>query len=196
MVSELAALVVFAFVGSVSPGPNNAVLWASGISFGFRRTLPHVLGTAVGIGILVVAVAAGVGAFLEAVPAAKVALKVIGSVYLLSLAFLVAGSGAVGRTAVSRPLGWWQAIAFQLVNPKAWVFAIAAVGTFLPPDLPWPIGVGLLVGILGGVVVCSSAIWAAGGVALGRVVEDPRRRRVVSIVLAALIVVSVVFLWI
>jgi threonine/homoserine/homoserine lactone efflux protein len=196
MVNELAALVVFAFVGSVSPGPNNAVLWASGIAFGFRRTLPHVVGTALGIGVLVVAVAVGVGAFLEAVLAAKVALKVIGSAYLLYLAFLVAGSGAVGRTAVSRPLGWWQAIAFQLVNPKAWVFAVAAVGAFLPPDLPWPIGVGVLVGILGAVVVCSSAIWAAGGVALGRVVEDERRRRVVSIVLAVLIVVSIVFLWI
>jgi len=195
MVSELAALLAFTFVGTVSPGPNNAVLWASGISFGFRRTVPHIVGTAFGMGLLVLGVAAGIGALLEALPVADVALKVIGSAYLLYIAFRVAGSGVVGRTDVPHPLHVWQAIAFQFLNPKAWVFAVAVVGTFLPSGLPRLAGVGLLTGIIMVVVVGSSSIWAAGGAALGRLVEDGRRRRVVSLVLAGMIVASVVLIW-
>jgi len=193
-VSELVALATFGFVGSVSPGPNNTVLWASGLRFGFRRTIPHVLGTALGIGALVVGVAAGIGALLEAVPLAELVLKVVGSVYLLYVAYLVLGSGGIGRTEVSNPLSLWQAIVFQCVNPKAWIFVIAAVGTFLSPDLRWLLGVSLLTGTLTVVVVASSSIWAAGGAALGRVVDDERMRRVVSVGLAALLVASVALL--
>jgi threonine/homoserine/homoserine lactone efflux protein len=195
-VNELAALVGFAFVGTVSPGPNNAVLWASGLKFGFQRTLPHVLGTALGIGMLVVGVALGIGALLDAVPAAEVVLKIVGSVYLLFVASLVVADRGVGRTSVSHPLSVWQGVAFQLVNPKAWIFSIAAVGTFLPPDLPRPAGIALLTGILVVVVVGSSTIWAAGGAALGRVLEDERKRRAVSIALAVLLVASVALIWI
>ena len=194
--SELVALLAFAFVGTVSPGPNNTVLWASGLRFGFRRTVPHVLGTALGIGLLVVAVAAGIGALFEVVPAAELVLKIVGSLYLLYVAYLVLGSGGIGRTEVSDPLSIWHAIAFQCVNPKAWIFAIAAVGTFLPPALPWIVGVVVLTGTLMVVVVGSSSIWAVGGAALGRVVDDERTRRVISIGLAALLVASVALLWI
>ena len=190
------ALLAFAFVGTVSPGPNNTVLWASGLRFGFRRTVPHVLGTALGIGLLVVAVAAGIGALFEVVPAAELVLKIVGSLYLLYVAYLVLGSGGIGRTEVSDPLSIWQAIAFQCVNPKAWIFTIAAVGTFLPPRLPWVIGALVLTGTLMVVVVGSSSIWAVGGAALGRVVDDERTRRFVSIGLAALLVASVTLLWI
>ena len=196
VVNELVALVAFAFVGSVSPGPNNAVLWASGLRFGFRRTIPHVLGTALGIVMLVLGVAAGIGALLEAVPAAELALKLVGSGYLLYVAFLVLGSGGVGRAEVSHPLSLWQAIAFQCVNPKAWIFAIAAVGTFLPPELHRLVGVALLTSTLMVVVVGSSSIWAAGGAALGRVVGDERTRRFLSIALAVLLVASVALIWI
>jgi threonine/homoserine/homoserine lactone efflux protein len=194
-VNELAALVAFAFVGSVSPGPNNTVLWASGLRFGFRRTVPHVLGTALGIGALVVGVGAGLGVLLDAVPAAELVLKLVGSAYLVYVAFLVAGSGAVGRGAVSHPLGLWQAIAFQCLNPKAWIFAVAAVGTFLPPDVHRVAGSVALTGTVMLVVVASSSIWAAGGAALGRVVEDERTRRAVSVGLAALLVASVALIW-
>ena len=193
---ELVALVAFAFVGTVSPGPNNTVLWASGLRFGFRRTIPHVVGTALGIGAIVIGVAVGIGALLEAVPAAELMLKVVGSLYLLYVAYLVLGSGGIGRTEVSSPLSVWQAIVFQCVNPKAWIFAIAAVATFLSPALPWMVGVLLLSGTLMVVVVGSSSIWAVGGAALGSVVDDERTRRVVSVGLAALLVASVALLWI
>jgi threonine/homoserine/homoserine lactone efflux protein len=194
--NDLVGLVAFAFVGTVSPGPNNTVLWSSGLRFGFRRTVPHVLGTALGIGALVVGVAAGIEALFEAVPAAELVLKLVGSLYLLYVAYLVLGSGGVGRTEVSNPFNFWQAIAFQWVNPKAWIFVIAAVGTFFPQALPWIVGVVVLTGILMLVVIGSSSIWAVGGAALGRVVDDEWTRRIISIGLAALLVASVALLWI
>ena len=96
-------LAAFAFVGSVSPGPNNAVLWASGIRFGFGRTVPYVIGTALGIGALVVAVAAGLDVLLRAVPGIQTALKVVGSAYLLYIAYLVLEGGGVGPASVAAP---------------------------------------------------------------------------------------------
>jgi threonine/homoserine/homoserine lactone efflux protein len=194
-VNEVAGLVAFAFVGSVSPGPNNAILWASGLSFGFRRTVPHVAGTAVGIGALVVAVAAGIGALFEAAPAAEIALKIAGSAYLLLIAYRLLGTGGIGRADVSEPFTVRQAVTFQWVNPKGWVFAVAAVGTFLPPGVPLPVATGTLTGVLMAVVVVSSAIWAAGGAALGRIVDGERSRRVVSVTLAVLLVASVASIW-
>ncbi|HXF35697.1 MAG TPA: LysE family translocator, partial [Actinomycetota bacterium] len=195
-VNELVGLVAFAFAGSASPGPNNAVLWASGMRFGFRRTIPHIAGTALGIGVLVVGVAAGIGVLLRAVPGLELGLKLAASAYLLRVAFLVAGSGAVGRGSTSRPLTVRQAIAFQCVNAKAWVFAVAAVGAFLPPDLPRPVGVLMTTAVLMVVVAASASIWAAGGSALGRIVDDDGKRRAVGIALAVLLVASVVLVWV
>jgi threonine/homoserine/homoserine lactone efflux protein len=196
LLSDLAALIAFAFVGSFSPGPNNALLWASGISFGFRRTVPQIVGAALGVGALVVGVGAGIGAFLDAVPAAALALRVAGSVYLLYLAWRVAASGAFSHAEVARPLGVWEAAWFQWLNPKAWVFAIALVGTFLPAEIHRLAGIALLTVTVLAVVAVSFTIWAAGGAALARFVADERRRRMVNLLLAGLIVASVVLLWI
>jgi threonine/homoserine/homoserine lactone efflux protein len=196
VVNELLALLGFAFVGTVSPGPNNAVLWAEGMRFGFRRTVPHVLGTAIGMATIVVGVAGGIGVLIEAVPAAELALKVVGSVYLLALAVLLIVGGEMGRRDVSHPFSLRHAVAFQWVNPKAWVFTIAAVGTFLSSSLPWVAGVALLTLTIAIVVVASSAIWAVGGAAIGRLVDDERSRRAVGVVLASLLVASVASIWI
>ncbi len=194
--NELAGLVAFAFAGSVSPGPNNAILWASGLTFGFRRCLPHVLGTAIGIGALAVGVAAGIGALFEAVPSAELLLKLAGSAYLLYVAYRVLGGGGVGRTEVARPFTLRQAIGFQCVNPKAWIFAVAAVGTFLPQRVSVVGATVALTVVLMVVVVAASSVWAIGGAALGRVVDDDRSSRIVGIVLAALLVGSVALIWI
>ena len=165
--------------------------------FGFGRTLPHVLGTAIGMAALVVGVAAGIGALLDAVPAAEARPEGgrLGVPAVRRLSRLRGAAASDGRTSRTHS-ALWQGIAFQWVNPKAWVFTIAAVGAFLPPTLPRPVGVVLLSGILMVVVVGSSSAWAAGGAALGRFVEDERRRRAVSIVLAILLVVSIVLIWI
>jgi threonine/homoserine/homoserine lactone efflux protein len=193
--NELLGLVGFAFVGSITPGPNNALLLASGIRFGFGRTVRHVAGTAVGMGALILAVAAGIGVLLLAVPGADLALRVIGSAYLLYLAFRIASSRGGGRTAISRPLGVLNAAAFQFANVKAWLFALAAVGTFLPPDLA-PAAAALAVAATCAVVIlATAAVWAAGGAALNRMVEGGRTQRIVNLALALLLAASVVLIW-
>jgi threonine/homoserine/homoserine lactone efflux protein len=194
--SNLVALLLFAAAGSGSPGPNNTMLLASGMRFGLRGTIPHVAGTAAGIGALVVAVAAGIGVVLEAIPVLKTGLKVAGSVYLLVLAFRLAVAGAVGRGEVSRPLTFRQAVIFQFVNPKGWIFAIAVVAAFLPPG-PSPVLGGLVVAaILCVVVGATAALWALGGAVLAGATTTERSQRAATIVLAALMVASVVLLWI
>jgi threonine/homoserine/homoserine lactone efflux protein len=195
-VTEVLALVTFAATGSGSPGPNNTLLLASGVRFGFRRTLPHVVGTAAGIGALVVAVASGLGVALDTFPAARLLLRIAGSVYLLYIAFRLSSGQALEGTSISKPLHFWEAVVFQFVNPKGWVFSIAVVATFLPPDLSAPIGGLIIAATLTIVVAVTASIWALGGVALSGLVSGDRSRRVLSLVLAALMTASVVFLWI
>lgn len=105
--SELLGLVGFAFVGSITPGPNNSPLLASGLRFGFRQTARHAAGTAAGMGALIPVVAGGIGVVLMAEPGADLALKVIGPADLSCLAFRIASSRGSNPTVVSRPLGSW-----------------------------------------------------------------------------------------
>jgi threonine/homoserine/homoserine lactone efflux protein len=188
-------LVAFSFVSSVTPGPNNVLLWASGARFGVGRTGRHVIGTAVGIGAMALAVAAGLGAVIAAVPEVGVAMKLLGTAYLLYLAYQVAGAGALSRTEIERPLGLLQAAAFQLINPKAWIFALGAVTTFRPPDLPVAIGSLAVAATMMAVVVPAALLWAGAGGVLGRWLEGERSRRVVSIVLAVMLIATVASVW-
>ena len=195
MVNELLGLVAFAFVGSITPGPNNALLWASGIRFGFRRTAPHVVGTAVGMAALVLVVAAGIGALLTAVPGAEVALKVVGSAYLLWLATRMVRGLHAGRAVAARPLGVLGGAAFQFANPKAWLFTLAAVGTFLPRRLGPVAGALAMAATCALVMVATAAVWAAGGATLNRIVATRWAERAVSAALALVLAASVAFIW-
>ena len=181
---RILALIGFAIVSSVTPGPNNLLLWASGAEFGIRRTVPHILGTALGI-----------GALLTLLPGLAFALKVAGSLYLLYLAWQVAGAGALREGAIARPMSLVQAAAFQVVNVKAWTFALGAITTFRPPELSSVAG-GLVVALtMMVVIVPTAALWAFAGGLIGRWLADERARRVVSLVLAAVLAVTVVFVW-
>jgi threonine/homoserine/homoserine lactone efflux protein len=191
------ALVAFCFVGTVSPGPNNAILWASGTRFGLARTMPHVLGTVVGMAALVVAVALGLGSLVDALPGADLTLRIGGSAYMLYLAYLVAGAGVAGRAEISRPLSIPQAAVFQWLNPKAWIFALAVVATFTTStSATGSVGAVALVGVVAVIVLSSSSMWAAGGAGLGALIERDRARRAASIALAVLLIASVALLWV
>jgi len=195
-VEWLAPLIAFGFVCTVTPGPNNVLLWASGAAFGVRRTLPHVFGTALGVGLLAILVAAGLGVVITTVPALAFAMKVGGSVYLLYLAWQVAGAGALERTTAAHPMNAVQAIAFQLVNPKVWIFALGAMATFRPTNLPVVFGSVLVAVVMMAIAIPSSAVWAIGGEAIDRLIERPAIRRAVSLTLALLVVATVVLVWV
>jgi threonine/homoserine/homoserine lactone efflux protein len=190
------ALVGFAFVITVSPGPNNVLLWASGASFGFVRTIPHILGTSIGVGILGLAVAGGLGVVVTAFPALALGMRIVGSIYLLYLAWRIAHSGALQEGSAARPLRLLEAAAFQLPNPKVWIFALSAITTFRPTELPIAASSLLVVATMMFVAIPTAAIWAAGGGALSPFVADERRRRRASLVLGGLVAVTVISVWI
>jgi len=193
---QLAALVGFSIVSSITPGPNNLLLWASGTEFGFRRTLRHVLGTALGIGAMALAVAAGLGALVTAVPQLAFAMKVAGSAYLVYLAWQIAGAHALARGSIARPMGIRQAAAFQVINPKAWIFALGAITTFRPAELPATAGSVAVAVTMMVVIVPTASAWAAGGEILGRLLASERSHRITSLVLAAVLVATVAYVWV
>jgi threonine/homoserine/homoserine lactone efflux protein len=195
-VRDFGALVLFALVSSGTPGPNNLLLWASGLQFGFRATVPQIIGTSAGIGVLAVAVAAGLGAVVTGLPEVELALKLVGSVYLLFLAFQLTGGAALQRAQITRPLRVHEAASFQFLNPKAWLFALAAVSTFRPTDLPVAIGSAIVIFTMIVVVLPTASIWAAGGTALHRLTASRRAHRALNGALALLLVVSIAFIWI
>jgi threonine/homoserine/homoserine lactone efflux protein len=189
-------LIGFSFVSSVTPGPNNVLLWASGAEFGFRRSLRHVVGTAVGIGLMTLAVAAGLGALVTTIPQVALVMKIAGSIYLLWLAFQIAGPRGLARGELARPMGLVQAAAFQAINPKAWIFAIGAISTFRPSEVPVASGSILVALTMMVVILPTAALWAAGGGALARFLTEERTQRVVSLALAAMVVATIVSVWV
>jgi threonine/homoserine/homoserine lactone efflux protein len=194
--SWLVALLGFAFVCTVTPGPNNILLWASGAAFGLRRSWPHVLGTALGVGLLAILVAAGLGALITSFPPLALAMKVGGSIYLVYLAWQVAGAGALQRTTAGRPMGLLQATAFQLVNPKVWFFAVSAFTTFRPMDVPVAVGSVLVALAMMGVTVPTALVWVVGGDVLDRLIDRPAARRAMRLGLALLIVATIGLVWV
>jgi threonine/homoserine/homoserine lactone efflux protein len=195
-VDTLLGLVVFSFVSSVTPGPNNVLLWASGAEFGLTRTVRHIIGTALGIGLMALAAAAGLAALVATVPGLAVAMKLAGSAYLIYLAGRIAGARGLTRGTIAHPLGLVQAAAFQVVNPKGWIFALGAITTFRPVELAPVAGSIVVAATMMAIVVPTATLWAAAGGSVNRLLTSDRRRRAVSLALAALVVATVVSVWI
>jgi threonine/homoserine/homoserine lactone efflux protein len=127
------ALLLFAFTTSITPGPNNMMLFASGVNFGFRRTIPHMLGIGAGFLSLLIGVGLGLGlgALLHSVPLLYTVLKFAGGAYLLWVAWKIGTSRSLGDGKVgAQPMTFFGAAAFQWVNPKAWVMAVTAMATY------------------------------------------------------------------
>jgi threonine/homoserine/homoserine lactone efflux protein len=183
------ALLGFAFVTSVTPGPNNMMLLASGVNFGLRRTVPHMIGISVGHSLMVFLVGLGVAGVFVAVPWALTALKVAAVGYMLWLAWKIARSGAPGEgKAGGRPMTFLQAAAFQWVNPKAWAMALGAVAAYVPE--PSVGAYAAVAGVFALVNLPSVAVWAAAGQGLRRWLEGPGRLRVFNWGMAGLLVAS------
>jgi threonine/homoserine/homoserine lactone efflux protein len=195
VLASLLALIGFSFVSSVTPGPNNVLLWASGSTFGLRRTGRHILGTAIGIAIMALAAAAGLAALVTAVPQLAIAMRVAGSVYLIWLAIQIARGGTLAGTVVARPLGLFEAAGFQVINPKAWIFALGAMTTFRPVELPIVAGSVVVAATMFVVILPTATIWALGGDALSRLANGPRAGRALSLILAGLVAATVVSVW-
>lgn len=182
------ALVEFAFVTSITPGPNNLMLMASGANFGFRRTIPHMLGVSLGHALMVLLVGLGLNGLFQAVPTAKTALKVASVIYMLWLAWKIAQSAAPGEgKSAARPMTSLQAAAFQWVNPKAWAMALGAISAYAQGGLVSIITVCL---IFASVNLPSVAVWAKAGEGMRHWLSDPRRLTLFNWTMAGLLVLS------
>jgi threonine/homoserine/homoserine lactone efflux protein len=184
----LPALLAFAFASSITPGPNNLMLLASGANFGVRRSIPHMLGISVGHSFMVVVVGLGLMGIFEAVPALHDALIVASVLYLLWLAWRIATAVPKDGATRARPFTFWQAAAFQWVNPKAWVMAIGAVTLYAGEDGVW--AVLAVAAVFAATNLPSISVWTVLGQGMRRVLTSPARLRAFNWTMAALLVVS------
>ena len=184
------ALAVFCFVSSITPGPNNLMLLTSGVNFGVRRTVPHMLGVGLGFTLMVAVVGLGLAGIFARFPALLVAMKWLGAAYMVYLAVKLArGAPLEAGASAGRPLTFLQAAALQWVNPKAWVMALTAMATFTMPD--HYIRTVWLVALVFGVVnlPCISS-WVLFGTVLRQVLQRPLVLRAFNLVMAALLIAS------
>jgi threonine/homoserine/homoserine lactone efflux protein len=192
----LASATAFALSMSASPGPNNTMVTASGATWGFRPTLPHMLGVSIGFPVMTMAVALGMGEVLRAWPWLHEVLRWVGSAYMLWLAWKIASAdpdpARLGQSgATSRPLSFLQAALFQWVNPKAWVIAVGAVAAYTTATGAALIAQsGLIAVIFFAVTLPSVAGWTLLGVGAARVLRSRRALRLFNIAMAALLAAS------
>ncbi len=185
----LMALIAFAFVSSITPGPNNLMLMASGANFGFRRTIPHMLGIGLGFTFMVLLVGAGLVQIFDRYPISHTVLKVLSVLYLLYLAWKIAHAApAKGADAAGTPMTFLQAAAFQWVNPKAWAMALTATAAYAPDQT---INAILLVALVFGAInLPSVSTWTVLGQQMARILTNPHRLLAFNWTMAALLVAS------
>ena len=185
------ALALFAFASSITPGPNNLMLLASGANFGLRRTLPHWGGIVVGFTGLILACGLVLGGLFSAYPVLHETLKWAGAAYLVYLAFKIATSKTltVAKKTSSRPMTFQGAVAFQTVNVKAWAMALGTTTTYVPTQ--HYLG-NLLVSIVVFVAInpVCMIIWVGGGLVLRQAMERPAVLKIFNFVMAALLIAS------
>ncbi len=186
------ALVGFAAAMAFTPGPNNIMVTASGVNFGFRRTIPHILGITFGFFILVAVCAAGLGAAFTAFPPLQTALKAAGAIYLLWLAWKIATAAPASaeQAQVAKPISFWQAALFQWVNPKAFVAALSAIALYVRPS-HWLGDFTVLQIVFTIATILAVGTWTGFGVALRQVLSNPKHARIFNIAMALLLVASI-----
>lgn len=184
------ALVGFSAAMAGTPGPNNMMVLTSGVNFGFRRSVPHMLGIAIGFGVMNGLVGLGLGQIFERWPVIYTTMKIVGALYLLWLAWGIARSGPVeGSAARGAPMTFLQAAAFQWVNPKAWVIAVGAVSAYSQPG-SYLLSVLIISAVMMVVTFPCVAVWTAFGSAMRHLLRDPRIVRWFNWSMALLLVAS------
>lgn len=184
MTTDLLPLATYCFVMSSTPGPNNMMLTASGANFGFRGTLPQILGINAGGFVQTYVTCLGLGALFTTWPVLHTTLRFAGAAYMLWLAWRLTGGSAADAQA-TRPVGFVEGALFQAVNPKAWLKAVTLASVFMPAGMSTPAG-ALLLSVVGTLIgfPCVS-MWALFGVAIRHWLTDTRRRRAFNAIMAA-----------
>src|SRR5437762_5501487 len=186
--------ITYTFVMSITPGPNNVMLTASGANFGFRRTVPHILGIVCGFTVQLLAVCAGLSALFNRWPALQSALAWVGAAYLVYLGFTLLGLKGAEARAGSRPVSFLEAAMFQFLNPKAWVMTLTAATLFLPQELGLLLRGGYMAGIMEGIGVPCMTVWALFGSSLRGLLAAPRGRLAFNLAMALALATTAVMM--
>ncbi len=187
------AISAYNFVMYVTPGPNNSILTASGIKFGFFRSVPNIFGSPTGHGIQLALVCLGLGSLFAQFPILLNILRYIGAVYILYLAYKMFGSLKVSSTEEkSRPLRYYEAILFQFVNPKAWVICITAVSLFYPEKENLIVGTLFMVIMSTLINIPSISVWAFGGSVIRHYLGNNKLKKSIEWFLALLLLATAI----
>ena len=186
--------VTYTFVMSITPGPNNVMLTASGANFGLRRTVPHILGVVTGFVVQLLAVCAGLSALFARWPALQSTLGWVGAAYLVYLGWRMLGLESARGSAATRPVSFLEAALFQFLNPKAWVMTVTSAALFLPQELSWLARGAYMAGIAEGIGLPCMMVWALFGSSLRGLLEAPRGRRVFNAAMALALATTAVMM--
>jgi threonine/homoserine/homoserine lactone efflux protein len=187
----LLAFVVFAAVMFFTPGPNNIMLLSSGLTYGFRPTLPHIAGITVGFAFMVGAVGLGLGTIFIAYPVLQTILKYAGVAYLIYLAVAIAMSDPVAPEQDNRrgPMTFWGAAMFQWINAKGWVMVIGTITAYAAiAAYPWNIAIQVGLSLILGALSCTA--WALFGSSLRPILTSRKTVRTFNVVMALLLLAS------
>ena len=193
-IEPIAGLAAYAFATSITPGPNNVILAASGANHGVRRTVPNLLGVSIGFSSLLILVGFGGEALLSLLPGLDTTLRVIGVAYMLYLAWRIAGAGRAGEGRHGRPLSLMEAIAFQFLNPKAWAMAISAHAAFRIPELEGMEGILVVTLTVALVNLPCLCVWAGFGRTMGDLLKTDRALRIFNLTLGLVTAASALLL--
>ena len=188
------ALISFYFVMYVTPGPNNAMVLASGIKFGFLKTIPHMSGITIGHVLQTIIVCLGLGKIFQMFPEIQDFLKIICALYLLYLGYKIIGSFSKIKDDGSRPLKFYEASLFQLVNPKAWTISTMVASGFLPKDERLIISISFI--SITALIICplSISVWAAFGSGIRNLVKNNKKKASVEYFLAILLLITAIMI--
>ncbi|MDH2295797.1 LysE family translocator [Cobetia sp. 1AS1] len=192
----LAPATLFMLSMTLTPGPNNVMLTASGANYGYWRTLPHIFGILIGCLVLFIAIALGLGLVFERYPIVQTLLKVLGSAYLLYLAWKIATAPPPDFASQqdARPMTFLAACLFQFANPKAWVMGMALMASFLPEEGPALLNAVLLAGFAELVALPCISLWAGFGTAIGRLLNTERAWKIFNRMMGVLTASCVVMI--
>ena len=188
------ALVSFYFVMYVTPGPNNAMVLASGLKFGFLKSIPHMTGITIGHVTQLILVCLGLGKIFQIFPELQNILKILCAIYLIYLGYKIIGSFSKIKDDDSRPLKFYEAALFQIVNPKAWTISSMAASSFLPKDGNLIISI-LFISCIA-LIICPISIspWAAFGSGIKNLVKNNKIKVIIEFFLAFLLLITAILI--
>ena len=189
----IVAIALFAFSSGITPGPNNIMLMTSGVNFGIKSSLPHLMGISLGFPSMVLAIGLGLSTVFQNFPILHQIVKIIGIAYLLYLSWLIANSSSkMEGKAAAKPLSFIQAAAFQWVNPKGWIMAVGAIATFTSMQQALTPQVVTIASVFLCVAFPCAIVWLGFGVALKRILKNARQQKIFNVTMALLLVASII----